>query len=186
MTTDPHRTFHANQAVHLSDLMNLKFSPERFGTENPRYVRVTEPDGPSTDGGLKARQAIMLCAQNDPEDRGILCGHIAIKTRQAELRSYAYVKRQYETRHKREIDISRGEYSRLLDKLQDFLHGQEYMSSVLNAPRSGSFVAQNSMSRTPVPAPRSNPATHTWLAIGLAFGFGFLTCYLLMRFALIG
>lgn len=186
MTTDPRRTFHANQAVHLSDLMNLKFSPERFGTENPRYVRVTEPDGPSTDGGLKARQAIMLCAQNDPEDRGILCGHIGIKNKQAELRSYAYVKHQYETRHRREIDITRGEYSRLLDKLQDFLRGQEYMSSVLNAPRSGSFIAQGSSLR-PQAAPAAGSASAgTWLAIALAFGFGFVTCYLLMRFSVIG
>lgn len=183
MTADPRRTYHANQAVHLSDLINLKFSPERYGTTNPRFIRVTEPDGPSTDGGRKARQAIMLCSQADPEDRGIVCGHISIKPRQAELRSYAYVKHQYEARFKRDIDISRSEYNRLLDQLQSFLQMQEYDSSVLNSPRGGSFVA-------PAPAPpptarRPASSSTVTLALVLAFGFGFLTCYLLMRFGLL-
>lgn len=187
MTADPRRTYHANQAVHLSDLINLKFSPERFGTDNPRYVRVTEPDGPSTDGGRKARQAIMLCAQSDPEDRGIVCGHIAILTQEAELRSYAYVKKQFETRFRRDIDISRGEYNRLLEKLQQFLMTQEYRSSILNTPRNGSFIqpAKSSSAPQATAAPISS-GSGTWLAIALSFGFGFVTCYLLMRFQLIG
>ncbi len=184
MAADPRRTFHANQAVHLSDLINLRFSPERFGTANPRFIRVTEPDGPSTDGGRKARQAIMLCAQSDPDDRGIVCGHIAIKLKQAELRSYAYVKHQFETRFKRDIDISRGEYNRLLDLLQNFLRGQEYTSSIMNSPRSGSFIQPAGVpagaARTAAPQ-----AKGTGLALVLSFAFGFVTCYLLMRYQLL-
>lgn len=183
MTADPRRTYHANQAVHLSDLINLRFSPERYGTENPRFVRVTEPDGPSTDGGRKARQAIMLCSQADPDDRGIVCGHVAIKHKQAELRSYAYVKHQFEARFKRDIDISRSEYNRLLDKLQEFLHTQEYNSTILNSPRGGSFVAP-----APSPPPKARGGSNTLgvtFALVLAYGFGFLTCYLLARYGLL-
>lgn len=181
MAADPRRTFHANQAVHLSDLINLRFSPERFGTLNPRFVRVTEPDGPSTDGGRKARQAIMLCAQSDPDDRGIVCGHIAVKLKQVELRSYAYVKHQFESRFKRDIDISRGEYNRLLELLQTFLHQQEYTSSVLNTPRSGSFIQPAGTPAGSNHLPNSS-TKNTSLAMVLSFAFGFLTCYLLMRY----
>lgn len=181
MGSDPKRTFHANEAVHLSDLINLRFSPERFGTVNPRFVKVTEPDGPSTDGGRKARQAIMLCAQTDPDDRGIVCGHIASNLKQAELRSYAYVKHLFESRFKRDIDISRGEYNRLIELLQSYLRDQKYTSSILNTPRSGNFVQP---AGTPAGTGRgASPAkSGTGIAMLLSFGFGFLTCFLLMRF----
>lgn len=179
MVTDQSRTYHANQAVHLSDLINLKFSPERYGTSNPRYVRVSEPDGPSTDGGLKARQAVLLCAQKDPEDRGILCGHVGIRNKDAELRSFAYVKHQYEARYRREIDITRSEYNRFIDELQAFLVTQGYRSSVLNVPRGGSFAKPLGE-----PAGQLQPRAGAipWVAVALAYGFGVLTCYLLMRF----
>ncbi len=183
MASDPKRTLHASQAVHLSDLINLRFSPERFGTVNPRYVKVTEPDGPSTDGGRKARQAIMLCAQTDPDDRGIVCGHIAIKLKQADLRSYAYVKHIFESRFGRDLDISRGEYNRLIELLQKFLHEQEYMSTVLNTPRGGTFAKPAGV---PAGTARvsASASSGTGLAMLLSFGFGFLTCFLLMRFEL--
>lgn len=181
MTADPRRTYHANQAVHLSDLINLRFSTERYGTVNPRFIKVTEPDGPSTDGGRKARQAIMLCAQGDPDDRGIVSGHISIKPPHADLRSYAYVKSQYEARYKRDIDISRNEYNRLLDQLQDYLRAQGYNTSVLNTPRGGSFVQP-----PPAPPPKSRSVgLGVPLALVLSFGFGFLTCFLLFRYGVL-
>ena len=179
MGTEQSRTFHANQAVHLSDLINLKFSPERYGTENPRFVRVSEPDGPSTDGGLKARQAVLLCSQRDPEDRGLLCGHLGVRNKDAELRSFAYVKNQFEARYKREIDITRSEYNRFIEQLQVFLTTQGYRSSVVNVPRGGSFARALGEPAGAI-APQRNALS--WLAVVLAFGFGFLTCYLLIRF----
>ncbi|MCA9552885.1 MAG: hypothetical protein KC933_22815 [Myxococcales bacterium] len=183
MVTDQSRTFHANEAVHLSDLINLKFSPERYGTANPRFVRVTEPDGPSTDGGLKARQAVLLCSQRDPEDRGLICGHVGVRTKDAELRSYAYVKHQFEARYKRDLDLTRGEYNRFIEALQDFLSTQGYRSSILNAPRSGSFARP---AIGPAPVPAAVPGISVmWIAVALAYGFGFLTCYLLFRFQIL-
>lgn len=176
---EPSRTHHANQAVELSDLIGLKFSPHRYGTEMPRYVRVREPDGPSTDGGRKARQAIVLCAERDAGP-DLMCGFVDVVKRTAELRSYAMVKQSFESRFNRELDITRGEYNRFLEALQAFLRVQSIETRVVNSgrgPTSGSTV--------PLPAPPSEGNTLPVLAIVLSGGFGFLICYLLMRFGLL-
>jgi hypothetical protein len=175
---DPSRTHHANQALHTADLINLKFSPERFGTENPRYVKVREPDGPSTDGGRKARQAILLCAASDEEGGGIVCGFVDVTKKIAELRSYVVLKQAFETRFHQELDLSRGEHGRFLEKMREFLGVQGFEVRVSNAPRSPSVIAQPTLPPTTVDIKRSLPAWMGWVASGT---IGFVICYLLFR-----
>ena len=181
LQVDPSRTRHANQAVHLSDLLTLKFARERFGTEVPRYLRVTEPDGPSTDGGRKARQAILLCPQQEGLSSNLVCGFIDVVNHHAELRSFAIVKDQFERRHSRSVDISRGEYNRMLDLVQSFLDGQSYETRVMaSVPKGTSSAHQPSGERgTGTIDSKAEGAGATPLL--LSFSLGFLICYLLTR-----
>ena len=173
---NPSRTENAKRAVHLSDLLALKFARVRFGTEVPRYLRVTEPDGPRTDGGRKARQAILLCPQREGMSSNMVCGFIDVARQRAELRSYAVVKAHFERRHQRPVDITRSEYNRMVDLLQTFLETQSYETRVTTTPTA----------RAPSPAGRRHISTaasrprHT-MGPALSFLLGFLACYLLGR-----
>lgn len=183
MTMDPSRTHHANQALALADLINLKFSPERYGTENPRYVKVREPDGPSTDGGRKARQAILLCSAKDEEGGGLVCGFVDVMKRVAELRSYVVLKQSFESRYHAEMDLSRGEHGRFLEKMRDFLEVQGFEVRVTNAPRGPSVLAQPSQLPQAVEQKVAPPIPWPWIVVSMIIGFS--TCYVLMKFGVL-
>ncbi|MEQ9497448.1 MAG: hypothetical protein RIT81_11325 [Deltaproteobacteria bacterium] len=176
---DRSRTFHANQAVHMSDIVNLKMSMHRFGTDRPRFIKVLEPDGPSTDGGRQARQVILLTTEDDSAP--MVVGYLDVVARKAELKSFPMVKASFESRFPTEIDISRGEYNRMLDLLKDALIPQE-LEVRMATPTRGPSVARPT--HTPAPAPSGQVVP--WIALAVAFGFGFATCYLLMRYQLLG
>ncbi len=177
MTTvpDSSRTKHASEAQQISDLFATKFGTMRFGTEVQRYVLVKEPDGPSTDGGRKARQPIVLTSyEEETAGSGIMCGWVDSPRREAELRGFAVVKQSFESRHKRELDISRGEYNRMLDAVQEFLKVQAFQTRVTNAKRPSPRPAPSAAAQ---PAP-ANANTTPMLVI--AFVLGFAVCYLLV------
>ena len=174
---EPSRTFHANQAVQISDLVALKFSEHRFGTSTPRVLRVTEPDGPSTDGGLKARQSIILVPEGAETSAGaVLCGFIDVSRRTAELRPYVTVSQQHQSRFGAPLDLSKLEYERAIHELHEFLRSQAIDSRVQLAPG-------NRRSQPPSAAPSaSTPAEFPMplVSVGaVCFVLGFLLCYAL-------
>lgn len=175
---DPKRTYHANQAVHMSDLLNLRFAKERFGTERPRYLRVREPDGPSTAGGKRARQAVTLIDFENETRSTIVCGFIDTVNKKAELRGFPMVKQAFESRFSVPIDITRGEYLRMMAMLQDFMAGQGIETRLVNER-----VASRPSGPSPAVAPpvlaRSTP-TPIWAWVGLGFVLGFVACYSLV------
>ncbi len=172
---DPKRTFHASQAVHMSDLLNLRFAKERFGTARPRYLRVREPDGPSTAGGRRARQAIILIDFHDDARSTLVCGFVDSVAKKAELRGFAMVKHAYEQRFGTPIDISRGEYKRMMSMLQDFMAGQGIETRLVNdPPPKMETIRPRRRLEWPVP-------DRTWVWSAVAFGLGFATCYGLVR-----
>lgn len=186
-TADPRRTYHASQAVHMSDLLNLRFAKERFGTERPRYLRIREPDGPSTDGGRVARQAITLVDFQEDAKSTIVCGFLDTVAKKAELRGFAMVNTAFEQRFGGAVDISRGEYARMMSMLQDFMAGQGIETRMINEPppRAASIRASSQMSSAPV-APTTaiieppEPAA-TWSPMATAFLAGFAVCYMLVK-----
>ncbi len=175
---DPKRTYHASQAVHMSDLLNLRFAKERFGTDRPRFLRVREPDGPSTAGGRRARQAITLIDLQDEAKSTIVCGFIDTVAKKAELRGFAVVKQAYEQRFGDLIDITRGEYSRMMSMLQDFMAGQGIETRLVNEPPPRSATVRPTLPRA-APAPEVSSPAWAWLLLG--FVFGFIACYALFR-----
>ncbi|MFO0728805.1 MAG: hypothetical protein U1E65_33815 [Myxococcota bacterium] len=177
------RTFHASQAVQISDLIALKFVDQRFGTAVPRVLKVTEPDGPSTDGGLKARQSILL-APEDPSSAqaAIVCGFLDVSRRSAELRPFAVVSQQHQQRYGGNIDITKGEYERCIHDLHEFLRAQAIDSrvAVTAATRSPSMVPRRSLPPTSAVDDATQRTTMALVAV-LAFLLGFAACYLLVR-----
>jgi hypothetical protein len=176
---EPSRTYHANQAVMLSDLIGIKFADQRFGTTTPRMLRVTEPDGPSTDGGFKARQSILLVAEGGDQTNAIVCGWLDVSRRSAELKSYPQIAQAYQQRYGVATDLSRGEYDRAIQELHDFLKAQQIDARV---------AVQLRRSQPPAPAAPQLPVGQNQVMVvaGLAFAVGFGLCYVLFAAGVLG
>jgi hypothetical protein len=175
------RTYHASQAMQISDLVNLKFSVKTFGTETKRYLRAMEPDGPSTDGGRKARQALMLLTKDEmARGGGVVCGFVDVSSFVAEIRTYAVVSSHFTQRFAKPFDLSKGEYDRMQEQLAAFLEQQGFQTRMATTPR------RPSEARAPIHSSPKNAAQETprdlrpWLPIMGAFAGGFLLCYLLV------
>jgi hypothetical protein len=177
---DGSRTYHASQAVALAELLLLKFAKERYGTTVPRVVKVLEPDGPSTDGGRKARQPLVLMPERGPENRGVMCGWIDGAKQMGELRSYAVINQAFQARHNEALDLSRGEYDRFLQAVQEFLKAQSLQVHFSNAPT----ARAPTMPPASVPPPGSSAVDSTWMTpvlVGTSFLLGFVLCLVLVK-----
>lgn len=184
MVIDGSRTFHASQAVALAELLLLKFSKERYGTTVPRVVKVLEPDGPSTDGGRKARQPLVLMPERGPENRGVMCGWIDGAKHTSELRSYAVINQAFQARHNEALDLSRGEYDRFLQAVQEFLKAQGLEVHFSNAPTARAATIPPSS----VPPPGVSSGAPSWVVpalVGTSFLLGFVLCLILVKAGLL-
>ena len=70
------RTVVAQQALDTSALLNMRFASRIVGSRTPRKLMVTVPDGPSTDGGKKVRQSVVLASGADPSAGTVVCGWV--------------------------------------------------------------------------------------------------------------
>jgi hypothetical protein len=176
---DISRTHHADQAVHLTDLVRLKFVNQRFGTLRKRVVRLMSPDGPSTDGGRKARQSIVLMPEDGELGGAIVCGWLDVFRRVAELKTFHIVAAAFQDRYGMSIDISKTEYQRMLDMMLEFLRGLQIDARMAIAQR-GRTIINDRPAPTPLPAIIKRPETSERLAL-IAGGalLGFSVCYAL-------
>jgi hypothetical protein len=112
----PLRTVCSEQAALIAELVREKFEGRHFGRAPYRVLRIDQPEGPSTAGGLLARQTISLVARQGPAP-SIICGWVDTSSKEAQLRSYPSVARRYEARHGTGMDISSQVYEHMLDDL---------------------------------------------------------------------
>lgn len=169
MVVEASRTYHANQAVQLTELLSIRFAAESFGTNTRRILHVAEPDGPSTDGGRKARQPIMLVPEAEGEGANIVCGWLDVAKHTAEIRGFAVLTHQHQARYHTSVDISRGEYDRFVQELLDFLKMQGIDTRLNNVPPE----RQASLSQAPGPivAKSTNQTIMLAAALGVVIGF---------------
>jgi hypothetical protein len=164
------RTTFSNQAAVLADVLRLRFESKMYGRSPKRILRVEHPDGPSTAGGLLARQAISLVPRKG-NAASIVCGWMDVSRHEAVLRSYRSVALRHFSRHNTEVDISQREYNRFLDELVDIMMSGQMRVQILVPEDTG-----------PVPAPASSiqPAARSGSFVGKLFLF---TCALVLGVA---
>lgn len=171
MAVDASRTYHANQAVELGELLAIRFGDLNFGNTTRRNLKVSEPDGPSTDGGRKARQSILLA----PDGRGpaIVCGFLDVSRRTAEVRSFVLISQQYQQRHGVGLDFTREDYDRFVHELLEFLKLQGMDTRVSNAAQSSPAPRSSKLPKAPqAPRPQVHaPALIVAVTVGLVMGF---------------
>jgi hypothetical protein len=115
-TQVPIRTLYSEQAALIAEMVRDKFDNRQFGRAPYRVLRIDQPEGPSTAGGLLARQTISLVARQGPAP-SIICGWVDTSSKEAQLRSYQSVARRYESRHGIGLDVSSQVYEHMLDDL---------------------------------------------------------------------
>lgn len=175
MTTQVKRTLIAQQALETSDLLNLRFQSRLVGTATPRKLMVAVPDGPSSDGGKKVRQSIVLAPAHakDAAAGTVMVGWLDIVQKRAELRVHAVVKSQFEQRWHQPFDVPKEPYDALMRDVQSMLGVQEIEVAVIQAVPQGhgdeSRATMADVPRAAIAADASS-ATNTTSLIAIALG----------------
>ncbi len=148
MSNKVKRTMMAQQALDMSDLLNLRFKQQVVGTGEKMRLAVTTPDGPSTQGGKRARQSFTLEPADGSGKGAIMCGWLDVGQRAAELRTHRMVAAQYQNRYHTAFGVPVEEYDALLREVQSMLQAQSFQVHVADeqvaAPRASVTSAQAS------------------------------------------
>jgi hypothetical protein len=113
------RTTFSNKAAMVADLVKATFARKGYGPM-PYRLRIDEPDGPSTAGGLHARQPISLVTHMDAAPP-IVVGWVDVAKKETQLRTYEVVKRRHQHRYPVPMELTEAEYNRFLDELVETL-----------------------------------------------------------------
>ncbi|HYO74177.1 MAG TPA: hypothetical protein VEU33_49710 [Archangium sp.] len=151
------RTTFSTRAVLIADLLRDTFSRRFFGRSPYRVLRVDEPEGPSTAGGLLARQSISLVAR-DGSAPSIVCGWVDTAKQEAQLRCYESVALRYASHHGLEWELSPEHYERFLETLVETLSSGGIKVRVLVLDEEGVALKQAQQKGGPAPRARGRRA----------------------------
>jgi hypothetical protein len=110
----------AHQAVNAAELLNKGLHKKTVGKKDPRHLEVSEPSGPSTGGGKRARQSINLVPISG-EGGVIMCAWLDVAQRAADIRPYDEVEEQFKRRFGGKFDVTPDEYRILMKDLEGML-----------------------------------------------------------------
>lgn len=166
-TGDKLRTAFANKAAVIADLVRAAFARKSYGTAAYR-LRIDEPDGPSTAGGLLARQPISLVSTQEWAP-AIPCGWVDVSKKEAQLRNHAAVLKRHRSRYSRGLDLTEEEYERFFTELVDTLFYGGIKVLVLIPDEQETPPAQAQPRQAPS---RSRLGTLLWVVLAFALGMG--------------
>lgn len=165
------RTLVAQAAMETSDILNLRFAGRLVGTQTPRRLMVAAPDGPSTQGGKRVRQSIVLAAANDPSAGTVMVGWLDIAQKKAELRTHAVVKAQYEQRYHQAFDVPQDGYDAIMRDVQSMFQMQSIDTAVI-AQVSAPGPDDVRTTTAPVHAPPAQSGTGWLVGVGVLCAIG--------------
>jgi hypothetical protein len=166
------RTAFSNKAAMVADLVKATFARRSYGMA-PYRLRIDEPDGPSTAGGLHARQPISLVS-NLESAPAVVCGWVDVAKKEAQLRSYAVVVRRHKARYTNELDITEEEYDRFLNELVEtlFYGGIKIVVQVPDDPDPVQAQATQAQAAQAQPRPAGRSCLGTLFLLTLTFALG--------------
>jgi hypothetical protein len=155
----PERTEIASAAVLLADMFALAFESLIIPGDTPRKARLAQPEGPSTMGGTQARQHITLSAEQG-ELRSLTVGWVDIPKREAELRTFGYLREMHQQRFgDTPFVLDEAYFQVFFDRAQSFLSEHGFLVKVRTRPQS---------SMLPPPRPARRVATVVMVLLFLA------------------
>jgi len=162
------RTTFSNQAVMIADLVRERLAQRSYGPAFYR-LRIDEPSGPSTAGGLLARQPLSLVPRMDSAPV-LVCGWVDVYKKDAQLRSYEVVMRRLLSRQGGSLPITEEAYNRFLQELMDTLFDGGIRILVLVPDEQE--AAPSSQLPAPPPPRRFRSFLGAVFFVGLGFALG--------------
>jgi hypothetical protein len=161
------RTAFASRAAAIADIVRSAFTRKSYGTAAYR-LRIDEPDGPSTAGGLLARQPISLVSTQEWAP-AIPCGWVDVSKKEAQLRNHAAVSKRHRSRYNRALELTEEDYDRFFTELVDTLFYGGIKVLVLIPDEQEAPPAQAPSRQAPA---RSRRGTVLWVLLAFALGVG--------------
>ena len=126
------QTYHALQASELAAAVNealkkFRLAPGEYAAE------LTEPEGPSTGGGLQAMQHMRLVPRLAGHPT-LLVGHANQADKQAELRNYEHLDTVHRQRFKRPLALDRTQYDDFVTLAKGLLEALHFRTVVVGPP----------------------------------------------------
>jgi hypothetical protein len=128
------RTLHAQQALQTTLLFLSSLSRENYGRPPGRKLSLAEPEGMSTEGGKRARQAILLVPGNGERRGAVVCGWLDSARKRIELRCYDDMTRLHLERFNLPFDLPADEYGRVERDVQRFAAKHRLKVQLLDRP----------------------------------------------------
>ena len=129
MTEDAHTRF-AMAAMDFAGLFNTAFEEKWLGRFQ---IRMTEPEGQSTGGGIQALQHVTLTDASENTKLVIAAANTSDQT--AEVRSSGQVASLYQKRYGKMFSVDPVQYNDLQQKLVSFFQSQSYQVTVTEGPK---------------------------------------------------
>ncbi len=140
----------------MTDVVNRSLADKIVGVDPRKHLQVRDLDVPSTDGGKRARQSIVLVPVDGTTDGTAMCGWVDTARREAELRPYEVVSAQHLERYRRPFDVTVADYDAVTAELRELLALDSIEVRVAAAPE---------VTAPPAPAP---PTTSGGAKVALA------------------
>lgn len=181
VTFDAKRTQVAQSAFDFSRYFDSAMGRVEVLGAPPRRPILQPPDGMSTAGGKKARQAIAL-ASADGSASAMTVGWVDIAERKAMLRTFGCVQGLHQQRFKgRPIGIDQASFTAFFDYARSFLASCGMQLAIENE------APPPAISSRPPPAAPETSIGWTILAVAFAaFAVGFLVGGLLVYYRFVG
>ena len=126
------QTYHALQASELAAAVNealkkFRLAPGEYAAE------LTEPEGPSTAGGVQAMQHMRLVPRLAGHPT-LLVGHANQADKNAELRTYDHLDAVHRQRFKRPLALDRAQYDDFVTLAKGLLEALHFRTVIVGPP----------------------------------------------------
>lgn len=166
-------TMMAQEAMDIGDHLLLMFMKRTLGEDPQMRLDVAKPDGPSTEGGKKARQPLSLVPVEGSGGK-VMIGWLDVSQKRVEVRSHRVVVRQHEDRYGTELKIVQPEYDELVEDLSKFLQGRGFnvvVNDTMPKPKRAQPSPAAAVAATPANAQQGGPPW-LWIGVSVAIGLG--------------
>lgn len=154
------RTRFAIQALDFSEAFNAGLGAQSLapGSYKPE---LTAPEGPSTGGGVQARQVIRLVSSK-PGAPTLVVGSANQHGGVAELRSFDYVDAVHRERFGNPVELDRRDYDQFLQMSRNFFDTYRLTTTVVAPPPE--------LAKAPVASPARAPVRPVGVILGVVVG----------------
>jgi hypothetical protein len=159
------QTYHALQASELAAAVNealkkVRLAPGDYAAE------LTEPEGPSTGGGLQAMQHVRLVPRLAGHPT-LVVGHANQADKKAELRTYDHLDAVHRQRFKRPLALDRAQYDDFATMARGLLEALHFRTTLVGPQAE---LPQEEPARAPASRSRGVVLGGVFVAVALVAG----------------